>query len=766
MTPPGFLPSLSSQWAASLPSLVIAIAVAAAGSGCGKDTTEPANTAPTVTILSPSIGTTFGGGDAFQIQASATDPESGVLPGSAIESWVVLHHDSHTHPFQPATPGATVTLAIARTGHFESDIFYRVHVRVVDPGGLADTAQVDLLPRLVSLTLETIPSGLTISLDGQPRTTPISIAAVEGMDRVIGAPAPQSLAGFSYLFQEWDHGGPPLQTIITPATALTLTARFLEAGVANIPPSVTLTAPLPGAILIVGTPATLVAAPQDVDGTTDRVEFFVGGSPVGEALAAPFTTVWTPASPGARVITARATDNRGAYTLSSPVAVTVHNAGGGDVVAPVAILSSPAAGTLDLTGSIVLQATATDNVGVTAVEFAVDGVLLATVPTAPFSAILPATSAYASGVHHLQARARDAAGNWSDWATSAVTFGGGMALPAGLSRTVFAAGFNDILTAAAVAPDGRIFVTEQSGRLRIVKVGQLLAQPFVTLPVDPFGERGLLGVTLHPDFATNGWLYLYYTTPEGGVHNRISRFVATQDVAAPGGETILVDLPPLNSVPKHNGGAMAFGADGKLYVAVGDNTNSALAPSLASTFGKMLRFNADGSIPFDNPFLAQTTGINRAIWARGLRNPFTFAIEAGTGRIHINDVGAESWEEVNLGRAGADYGWPATEGPTGNPAFDAPVLAYAHANSPTLFHGRAIVGAAFYRPTTPVLGPQYVGSYFFADYVEGWVYRTDPAGSGVAMAFAQLGGAPTGLVVGGDGALYVLIGNRIDRIGP
>lgn len=742
------------------------LVLAAAVAGCGKKATEPTNTPPTVTIMSPVGGATFGGGDAFQVQASATDLESGALPGSAIASWVVLHHDTHTHPFLPPTPGASVGFSIPRTGHFESDIFYRVHVRAVDPGGLADSAHVDLVPRVVQLTLSSVPAGLQVTLDGQPRITPFVTAAVEGMERVIGAVAPQALGGFEYVFQEWEHGGQGTQTITTPGVSAEFTARFLEVGVANIPPSVSLSTPLPGTVVTVGSSVALTAAAQDPDGTISRVEFFVAGAAVGQSLAAPFTVGWTPTGPGARIITVRATDNLGAYTVSSPVSVTVNNAGGGDVVAPVAALTSPAAGALDLTGSIQLQATASDDIGVTAVEFAVDGALVATVTVAPWTAVLPATSAYTSGVHLLQARARDAAGNWSDWASNAVTFGGGISLPAGLSRTVFASGFNDILTAAAVAPDGRLFVTEQSGRLRVVKNGQLLAQPFVTLPVDPFGERGLLGVALHPDFATNGWLYLYYTTPEGGVHNRISRFVATGDVALAGGETILVDLPPLNTVPKHNGGAMAFGADGKLYVAVGDNTDAALAPSLASPFGKMLRFNADGSIPFDNPFLSQAAGINRAIWARGLRNPFTFGIEAGTGRIHINDVGAESWEEINLGRAGADYGWPATEGPTANPAYDAPVLAYAHGNSPTLFHGRAIVGAAFYRPATPLMGAEYVGSYFFADYVEGWVYRMHPANGNAATAFAQLGGVPTGLVVGVDGALYILIGTRIDRIGP
>jgi glucose/arabinose dehydrogenase len=119
---------------------------------------------------------------------------------------------------------------------------------------------------------------------------------------------------------------------------------------------------------------------------------------------------------------------------------------------------------------------------------------------------------------------------------------------------------------------------------------------------------------------------------------------------------------------------------------------------------------------------------------------------------------------VNLGRAGADFGWPATEGPTSNPLYDAPILAYAHAASPTLFEGRAIVGAAFYHPPTLLFGAEYLGSYFFADYVEGWIYRLDTPNGNAAYAFAQIGGNPTGLTVGTDGALYVLYGTQIERI--
>jgi glucose/arabinose dehydrogenase len=700
----------------------------------------------------------------IEVRATASDPDQGSLPSSALEWWVVLHHDTHTHPFLPPTPGANASVTIPRIGHVESDIFYRIHVRATDAGGAADTAFVDVAPRLMTLTLTTVPAGLEVLLDHQPRLTPLTVTAIVGTERVIGAPSPQARGGNQFEFSKWAHGGSAMQTVILPATALVLTASFAEAGVANLPPTVTITAPAAASTVTAGTNVRFEAAAQDVDGTVTRVEFFEGSTRLGEATTAPFALDWTPGTLGLRTLTARAIDNHNAVTVSSAVAVTVQAAGSGDVLAPVVTLTSPASGTLGLVGSIQVSASATDDVGVTLVEFDLDGELLATAAQAPFVATVPSTAAYTSGVHVLRARARDAAGNWSDWASSTVTFGGSVALPAGFIRATYASGFGDLLTAVAVASDGRLFVAEKSGRLRVVKQGQLLPEPFVALPVLDGGERGLLGVTLHPNFASNGYVYLYYTTADGGAHNRISRFVANGDVALAGTEEVLVDLPLLSGASKHNGGAMAFGVDGKLYVAVGDNADGSNAPSLTSTFGKMLRFNTDGTIPLDNPFLAQTTGINRSIWARGLRNPFTFAIEPGTGRMHINDVGADAWEEINLGRAGADYGWPATEGPTTSPQYDAPILAYGHSDSPTLFSGRAAVGAAFYHPPAVLFGASYLGDYFFADYVDGWIYRMDPANGNAAYAFANVGESPTGLAIGNDGALYVLQGTRIDRI--
>jgi glucose/arabinose dehydrogenase len=248
----------------------------------------------------------------------------------------------------------------------------------------------------------------------------------------------------------------------------------------------------------------------------------------------------------------------------------------------------------------------------------------------------------------------------------------------------------------AVAPDGRVFVCEQQGRLRVVKDDALLAAPFVTLAVDSYWERGLLGVALDPDFATNRHLYVNWTVPNPP-RQRISRFTASGDVAAAGSEATIFEMDPQSvtgqSTPGgHIGGAIHFGIDGKLYIATGDLTAGSPAQSLTNLFGKILRINKDGTIPSDNPFYATASGKNRSIWAIGLRNPFTFAVQPGTGRIYINDVGSSQYEEVNEGKRGANYGWPNTEGPTTNAAYTGPVHSYNHSS------GCSVNGGAFYDP--------------------------------------------------------------------
>jgi glucose/arabinose dehydrogenase len=325
-------------------------------------------------------------------------------------------------------------------------------------------------------------------------------------------------------------------------------------------------------------------------------------------------------------------------------------------------------------------------------------------------------------------------------------------LPPGFTETQFAAGLS-APTAMEFAPDGRLFVCQQGGSLRVIENGTLLSTPFVSLTVDSAGERGLLGVTFDPNFAANHFVYVYYTVPGNPPHNRVSRFTANGNVAVAGSETVILELNNLSTATNHNGGAIHFGPDGKLYIAVGENATSSNSQTLANLLGKMLRINADGSIPTDNPFYNTATGINRAIWALGLRNPFTFAFQPGTSRLFINDVGQNTWEEINDGIAGSNYGWPNTEGPTSDPNFRSPLFWYGHGSTSTT--GCAIVGGGFYNPATVKFPASYIGKYFFADLCTGWVRVMDPANN-TAADFASGISNPVDLKVGADGNLYYL----------
>jgi glucose/arabinose dehydrogenase len=306
------------------------------------------------------------------------------------------------------------------------------------------------------------------------------------------------------------------------------------------------------------------------------------------------------------------------------------------------------------------------------------------------------------------------------------------------------------------APDGRLFVCEQGGGLRVIKNGALLATPFVTLSqISTSGERGLLGVAFDPNFASNQWVYVYYTSTAGmNTHNRVARFTAQGDVAQPGSETLILRLENLSSATNHNGGAIHFGTDGKLYVAVGDNANGSNSQTLSNRLGKVLRINPDGTIPGDNPFFNTASGDNRAIWTLGLRNPFTFAVQPGTGRIYINDVGESSWEEVNEGAPGANYGWPNTEGATSNPAYRTPIFTYPRGFDGT--SGCAIAGGTFYNPQNVQFPSSYNGVYFFSDYCSGWIRYLNPAAGNSVSAFATGLDYPVDLKVSSDGALYYL----------
>src|SRR3989441_9171382 len=312
-------------------------------------------------------------------------------------------------------------------------------------------------------------------------------------------------------------------------------------------------------------------------------------------------------------------------------------------------------------------------------------------------------------------------------------------------------------TAMEFAPDGRLFVTEKGGALKVIKNGVLLPTPFLSVSVDTRGERGLESVTFDPNFVTNGYVYVYYTTSDLPNHNRVSRFTAdpvNPDIAIVGSEVPILNLENLTSNVYHNGGALHFGKDGKLYVAVGENGNSSNSQTLTTRLGKILRINSNGSIPSDNPFF-NVVSAKKEIWSLGLRNPFTFAFSpaAGSTLMHINDVGQNTWEEVNLGISGANYGWPTCEGvcvPT-NPNFVDPIYTYNHNNS-----GAAITGGVFYESTQ--FPPEYNGSYFFGDYVVNFIKRLTPTNQ--VVSFLPTANSPIDLDVGSDGSLYYLSNGR------
>lgn len=328
---------------------------------------------------------------------------------------------------------------------------------------------------------------------------------------------------------------------------------------------------------------------------------------------------------------------------------------------------------------------------------------------------------------------------------------GTLALPQGFRADVVASGFNGA-TALEVAPDGRIFVCEQIGKLRVLKDGKLMTKPFVTLPVDATWERGLIGVTVAPDFPKTPHVFVCYVAAKPYPHHVVSRFTARGDVAEPGSEKILLegdDQRKLGgTIPAgHQGGALHFGKDGKLYIAIGDQTAGKPAQEPNSLLGRLLRINPDGSIPSDNSFYSKAGGKYRAAWIRGLRNPFTFAVQPESGRLFINDVGGNA-EEINEGIAGANYGWPAIEhGPTTDPRFRGPIHHY-----PT-----ACISGGTFAPMDLRWPKEYRGQYFFADFNHGWIKIIDPDKPTVAKPFATGLRRPVDLRFAPDGGLYVLL---------
>jgi glucose/arabinose dehydrogenase len=322
-------------------------------------------------------------------------------------------------------------------------------------------------------------------------------------------------------------------------------------------------------------------------------------------------------------------------------------------------------------------------------------------------------------------------------------------VPLGFSETTFSSGLSSP-TAMEFAPDGRLFVAQKTGELRVITAGgTLLPTPFLTVNVNTFSERGLDGIAFDPNFSTNRFLYVYYTTNDPTPVNRVSRFTASStdpNVVQAGSELVLLDnIPSTNG--NHNGGALHFGNDGKLYIGVGEAGVPANSRTLANLNGKILRINSDGSIPSDNPFVS-TPGARGEIWALGFRNPFTFNVDPTSGNIFVNDVGGALFEEIDNLMKGGDYGWMLAEGFSNIPGLINPISVYAHNGA-----SAAITGGTFYEASQfPSI---YKGSYFFADFINGFIRRLDGT-TLQAHEFITGASSPVDLDVGPDGSLYYL----------
>jgi glucose/arabinose dehydrogenase/PKD repeat protein len=351
-------------------------------------------------------------------------------------------------------------------------------------------------------------------------------------------------------------------------------------------------------------------------------------------------------------------------------------------------------------------------------------------------------------------------------ATAAATDDRGRRIAAGTFRNdILATGF-DLPTTIEFLPDGRLLLAELAGRINVLSPPYTEAGPTPFLQLTNVGsagvQQGIYDIALDPHFATNHFYYVFYTagTPN---HDRLSRFTANASLTGTvaGSEDVLYEDPE-NANAEHHGGAVVFGNDGKLYFTTGEHFDAGVAQSLDSPRGKIHRINPDGSVPTDDPFYDGAGPHWDSIWAYGLRNPFRAYYDAPTGRLFVADVGGNDYstakEEVNVGAAGANYGWPDFEGACPAPDCTSPIYSYAH-------NGRdaAITGGFVYHGTQ--FPAAYRGNYFFADYTQNWIKRLtfDVSGDAHVANFEPPNGAVDGpygdivsLAEGPDGALYYL----------
>jgi glucose/arabinose dehydrogenase len=315
---------------------------------------------------------------------------------------------------------------------------------------------------------------------------------------------------------------------------------------------------------------------------------------------------------------------------------------------------------------------------------------------------------------------------------------------------------------------GRLFVIEQRGLIRIIQNGALRPEPFLDIVSrvnSQANERGLLGLAFHPDYAANGLFFVHYSDRNGDT--AISRFSVSGDPdrADPNSEALLLwaEQPYAN----HNGGEIAFGPDGYLYIGLGDGGSAGdpenRAQTMTTLLGKLLRIDVNAepyAIPPDNPYADGRGGLPE-IWASGLRNPWRFSFDRATGDLYIADVGQNAYEEVSFqpagSRGGENYGWRFFEGlhpfkdtPPATLALTAPVAEYSHGEG-----GCSVTGGYVYRGAAL---PALNGVYFFGDYCSGiiWSLQRDTSGAWQRAVFGRTDLSISSFGEGQAGEVYVL----------
>ena len=293
-------------------------------------------------------------------------------------------------------------------------------------------------------------------------------------------------------------------------------------------------------------------------------------------------------------------------------------------------------------------------------------------------------------------------------------------------------------------PDGRLFVMTDSGLAHVIENDRLLTTPLFDFRgrVDDFGDRGLFNVALDNNFSQNGFIYIVYVfdtngTDDGVGRTRLSRLTVNGNTAS--NEVVLFEDFPDADVDLHYGGAVEHGPDGRLYVSIGDHLLGRNGQDRTNLAGSVIRLNTDGTIPGDNPFFNELSGVNRAIYSFGLRNPWQMEQNPRTGQIFISDVGADRYEELNVLQRGGNFGWFEAEGPKdpGDPAsFIDPLWAYPHSDREpnNSLAGCAIVGGAFYETPNPTFPSEFQGQYFTGDFCEGYIVSVNP-NNGVTTRF-------------------------------